>query len=94
VNTRIADRESEYHKRKLNRTIREDGMDYKDAMKQAIIEKERFDLLMEAKKDLLDEEGNLKQRPPTDNTRTTLEPSDMNASSTAVDTSNAPNFSV
>ena len=87
MNTRIADRESEYHKRKLNRTIREDGMDYKDAMKQAIIEKERFDLLMEAKKDLLDEEGNLKQRPPTDNARTTLEPSDMNASSTAVDTS-------
>lgn len=88
MNTRIADRESEYHKRKLNRTIREDGMNYKDAMKQAIIEKERFDLLMEAKKDLLDEEGNLKQRPPTDNTRTTtLEPSDMNASSSEVDTS-------
>ena len=32
VNTRISDRESDYHRRKLNRTIREDGMSYKDAM--------------------------------------------------------------
>ena len=60
VNTKIADRESDYHKRKLNRTIREDGMSYKDSMKQASIEKERHDLIEEAKKDLLDDDGNLK----------------------------------
>ncbi len=63
VNTRIADRESDYHKRKLNRTIREDGMSYKDAMAHANIEKERHELIAEARKDLLDDEGNLKSAP-------------------------------
>lgn len=88
VNTRIADRESDYHKRKLNRTIREDGMSYKDTMKQALIEKERYDLVMEAKKDLLDEEGNLKQGPSVDDTRSKLASSDVdNPSSSEGDTS-------
>ncbi|GFH54418.1 splicing factor 3B subunit 1 [Chaetoceros tenuissimus] len=60
VNTRIADRESDYQKRRHNRTIRDDNMSYKDAMKQASVEKERHDLIMEAKKDLLDDDGNLR----------------------------------
>lgn len=60
VNTRISDRESDYHKRRLNRTIREDGMSYKDAMVHANIEKERHQLIMEAKRDLLDDEGNIR----------------------------------
>lgn len=60
VNTRISDRESDYHKRRLNRTIREDGMSFKDAMKSAQLDKERNDLMREARKDLLDDDGNLK----------------------------------
>lgn len=60
VNTRISDRESDYHKRRLNRTIREDGMSFKDAMKSAQLDKERDDLMREARKDLLDDDGNLK----------------------------------
>ena len=78
VNTRISDRESDYHKRKLNRTIREDGMSYADAMKQSSIEKERHELIMEAKKDLLDDDGNLKTAPvamPSDVNMTAKSPS-------------------
>jgi splicing factor 3B subunit 1 len=61
VNTRIADRESEYQKRRHARTLREDGTSFKDAMAQATIEKERHELIQEARKDLLDDEGNMKQ---------------------------------
>lgn len=61
VNTRIADRESDYQKRRHARTLREDGLSFKDAMAQATIEKERHELIQEARKDLLDDEGNLKQ---------------------------------
>lgn len=64
VNTRIADRESDYQKRRHNRTLREDGLSYKDAMTQATLEKERHELIQEARKDLLDDEGNLKQEEP------------------------------
>jgi len=60
INTRIADRESDYQKRRLDRATREDGMSYKDAMKHANLDRERHDFLNDAKKDLLDEDGNLK----------------------------------
>mmetsp|Transcript_16349 Transcript_16349/g.18637 ORF Transcript_16349/g.18637 Transcript_16349/m.18637 type:complete len:1345 (+) Transcript_16349:66-4100(+) len=61
VNTRVADRENEYQKRRMNRAIREDGMSYKDAMNLANIERERHELISEAKKDLLDHDGKLKE---------------------------------
>ena len=60
VNTRISDRESDYHKRRANRTIREDGMSFKDAMRSAQLDRERDELLREARKDLLDDDGNLR----------------------------------
>ena len=60
VNTRISDRESEYHKRRHNRALREDGMSYKDAMLHANLDRERRELIDDAKKELLDENGNLK----------------------------------
>lgn len=54
VNTRIADRESDYQKRRQNRIIREDGLSYKEAMQQANMEKEKDELLREVQKDLED----------------------------------------
>jgi splicing factor 3B subunit 1 len=60
VNTRIADRESDYHKRRLNRAIREDGMSYKDSMTLANIEREKHELINDAKKEILDEDGKMK----------------------------------
>ncbi len=60
ANTRIADRESEYHKRRLNRAVREDGMSYKDSMALANIEREKQELMNDAKKELLDEDGKMK----------------------------------
>lgn len=51
VNTRIEDRESDYQKRKHNRLVREDGMSFKEAMKQANMEKERHELINQLKKD-------------------------------------------
>lgn len=54
VNTRIADRESDYQKRRHDRLIREDGLSYKDAMLQSNIEKERDELIREAKKDMIE----------------------------------------
>jgi splicing factor 3B subunit 1 len=60
VNTRISDRESDYHKRRLNRAVREDGMSFRDAMNSAQLDRERDELMREARKDLLDDEGNLK----------------------------------
>jgi splicing factor 3B subunit 1 len=50
VNTRIADRESDYQKRRQNRVLREDGMSYKEAMTHANLDKERHELIEEAKK--------------------------------------------
>eukprot|EP00986_Skeletonema_menzelii_P011996 scaffold6367_cov153-Skeletonema_menzelii.AAC.2 len=55
VNTRISDRESTYHARRHNRVIREDGMSYKEAMEAANIERERSELIAEARKELIDE---------------------------------------
>jgi len=55
VNTRIADRESEYQKRRNNRVLREDGLSFKDAMKQANVEKEKDELIREVKKDLAEQ---------------------------------------
>ena len=52
VNTRIADRESDYHKRRMGRVLREDGLTFKESMQQANIEKERDELIREAKKDM------------------------------------------
>eukprot|EP00978_Attheya_sp_CCMP212_P039322 scaffold203386_cov51-Attheya_sp.AAC.4 len=60
VNTRIADRESEYHKRRLARPVREDGMSFKDAMQHATLDRERHELVQEARKEFLDDDGNLK----------------------------------
>lgn len=62
VNTRISDRESDYHKRRHGRVLREDGLSFKESMKQANIEKERDELIREAKKDL---EGG-EDEPPTE----------------------------
>lgn len=66
VNTRISDRESEYHKRRHDRVLREDGLSFKESMKQANIEKERDELIREAKKDLEEEaSGEVKQENST-----------------------------
>jgi len=62
INTKIADRESDYQKRRNNRSVREEGMSFKDAMQHATLDKERQELIDEVKKDLLDEEGNIKQQ--------------------------------
>lgn len=44
VNTKISDRETDYHKRRHDRVIREDGLSFIDSMKHANIEKERDEL--------------------------------------------------
>ena len=63
VNTRISDRESTYHARRHNRVIREDGMSYREAMEVANIDKERSELIAEARKELIDEStGEFKTR--------------------------------
>jgi len=63
VNTKIADRESSYHARRHDRVLREDGMSYKDAMLNANLDKERNDLIIEARKELIDEDtGKFKER--------------------------------
>ncbi|KAL3917363.1 MAG: hypothetical protein SGILL_004749 [Bacillariaceae sp.] len=54
VNTRIKDRESDYQQRRHNRVLREDGLSFKDSMKQASMEKERDELIREAEKDAED----------------------------------------
>jgi splicing factor 3B subunit 1 len=51
VNTRIADRETDYHKRRNQRVLREDGLSFKESMEHANIEKERDELIREAQKD-------------------------------------------
>ena len=50
VNTKIADRESDYHKRRHARAIRDDGMSFKDAMQQVQMDREKQELLDELKK--------------------------------------------
>ena len=63
INTKIADRESSYHARRHDRVLREDGMSYKDAMLNANLDKERVDLINEARKELIDEDtGKFKER--------------------------------
>ena len=63
VNTRISDRESTYHARRHNRVIRVDGMSYREAMEVANIDKERSELIAEARKELIDEStGEFKTR--------------------------------
>jgi len=63
INTKIADRESSYHARRHDRVLREDGMSYKDAMLNANLDKERNDLIIEARKELIDEDtGKFKER--------------------------------
>jgi splicing factor 3B subunit 1 len=52
VNTRIADRETDYHKRKASRVMREDGLSFKETMQQANVEKEKDELIREVKKDM------------------------------------------
>jgi splicing factor 3B subunit 1 len=67
---RIADRESDYQKRRHNRVVREDGLSYKEAMMQANMEKERDELIKEAQKDLEESDGSSgtvsKDAPKTD----------------------------
>ncbi len=68
VNTRISDRESSYHARRHNRVLREDGMSYKEAMEAANIERERSELIAEARKELIDEStGEFKTKLDDDN---------------------------
>lgn len=63
VDTKIANRESSYHARRHDRVLREDGMSYKDAMINSNLEKERQELITEARKELIDEEtGEFKER--------------------------------
>jgi splicing factor 3B subunit 1 len=57
VNTRIADRESDYQKRRHNRLLRDDGMTFQDAMQQANMEKERRELVDELQKQELQVEN-------------------------------------
>ena len=57
VNTKIADRESDYHKRRHTRAIREDGMSFKDAMQQVQMDREKQELIEELKKEPSAAEG-------------------------------------
>ena len=56
VNTRIADRESDYHKRRHNRVVMEDGLSFKDSMTRANVARERDELVREAEKHAKEEE--------------------------------------
>jgi len=69
VNTRIADRESDYSKRRMDRVLREDGLSFKESMQQANIEKEKDELLREARKDMEElAERQLKEDPESEGT--------------------------
>jgi len=57
---RISDRESDYHKRRHDRTIREDGISFADHMKAANMEKEKDALQRELRK----QEEELAEQPP------------------------------
>jgi hypothetical protein len=63
VNTRIADRESDYQKRRHNRVLRDDNMSYAEAMTHANLDREKHELIQEARKELLDDDGNMKEEP-------------------------------
>lgn len=54
---RIADRESDYQKRRHNRVMREDGLSYKEAMAQANMEKERDELMKDLQSEDVGESG-------------------------------------
>ncbi len=56
VNTRISDRESSYHSRKHDRELHPTGMSYKEIMVHANLDREKRELIAEARKELLDEE--------------------------------------
>jgi len=45
VNTRIADRESDYQRRRQDRVVREDGLSFAESMKLAAAEKEKDELI-------------------------------------------------
>eukprot|EP00584_Thalassiosira_punctigera_P009624 CAMPEP_0172527168 /NCGR_PEP_ID=MMETSP1067-20121228/1922_1 /TAXON_ID=265564 ORGANISM="Thalassiosira punctigera, Strain Tpunct2005C2" /NCGR_SAMPLE_ID=MMETSP1067 /ASSEMBLY_ACC=CAM_ASM_000444 /LENGTH=192 /DNA_ID=CAMNT_0013310847 /DNA_START=137 /DNA_END=712 /DNA_ORIENTATION=- len=64
VNTRIADRDAgTYRARRNDRVLREDGVSYKEAMESANLERERRELIEEARKELVDEDtGEFKKR--------------------------------
>ena len=47
VNTRIADRESDYQRRRHNRVVQEDGLTFPERMQQANVEKEKSELTNE-----------------------------------------------
>jgi len=64
VNTRISDRENEYQSRRFNRDLRDVGVSYQDAMLHATLDREKHELIQEARKELLDEDGNLKEEIP------------------------------
>ena len=55
LDTRLSSRETDYQKRRHDRLIREDGISFRDAMKQANAEKERQELIHELKKDVPDQ---------------------------------------
>lgn len=78
---KITDRESDYQKRRHNRVLREDGLSFKDAMKQANMDKEREELTRELQKDVEEEELPSRKR-RWDNTEepTTEEPTAMEVS--------------
>ena len=76
VNTRIADRENEYQKRRHDRVLREDGLSFKEAMQQVQLEKERDQLAREVEQNQTEEILQSRRRKrrrwdteaPTDNT--------------------------
>jgi len=55
VNTKIADRESDYSKRRFDRVIHEDGLSFKDAMIRANTERERHELIQQLRKEQLED---------------------------------------
>ncbi|KAL3816019.1 hypothetical protein ACHAXA_010790 [Cyclostephanos tholiformis] len=60
---RVIDRESSYHARRHDRVLREDGSSYKDVMADVNLDRERRELVEEARRELLDEEtGEFKTR--------------------------------
>jgi splicing factor 3B subunit 1 len=72
VNTRVGDRESDYHKRRHDRVIREDGLSFQDAMRQANMDKEKDELERElAKADniVAEQENTDQQQQPVSQTR-------------------------
>ena len=71
VNTRIADRESDYHKRRFDRVVQEDGLNFKEAMIRANIERERHELIQQLRKERLEDEEENGARSKADEAVTT-----------------------